>query len=60
VATTTRRASTSPSAWTKLHLHGSSLLRSTRSTSGTNSRSSSPSTSRVPWDAWVLAWTWPW
>jgi hypothetical protein len=36
VATTTRSASTSPSAWTKLHLHGSSHSRSTRSTSGTS------------------------
>jgi hypothetical protein len=29
VATTTRSASTSLSVWTKLHLHGSSLSRST-------------------------------
>jgi hypothetical protein len=60
VATTTRSASTSPSAWTKLHLHDSSLLRSTRSTSGTSSRSSSLATSRAQWDSRVLAWTWPW
>jgi hypothetical protein len=32
-------------------------LRSTRSTSGTSSRSSSPATSRVPWDTRALAWT---
>jgi hypothetical protein len=60
VATMTRSASTSPSAWTRLHLHGSSHSRSTRSTSGISSRSSSPATSRAPWDARVLAWTWPW
>jgi hypothetical protein len=36
VATTTRSASTSLSVWTKLHLHGSSHSRSTRSTSGTS------------------------
>jgi hypothetical protein len=60
VATTTRSASTSPYVWTKLHLHGSSLSRSTQSTSGTSSRSSSPATSQAPWDAWVLAWTWLW
>jgi hypothetical protein len=59
VATTIRSASTSLSVWTKLHLHGSSPLRSTRSTSGTSSRSSSPATSRASWDARVLAWTWP-
>jgi hypothetical protein len=47
VATTIRSASTSLSVWTKLHLHGSSPLRSTRSTSGTSSRSSSPATSRA-------------
>jgi hypothetical protein len=29
-------------------------------TSGTSSRLSSPATSRAPWDAWVLAWTWQW
>jgi hypothetical protein len=57
VATTTRGASTSLSVPAKLHLHGSSLSRSTQSTSGTSSRSSSPATSRVPWDARVLAWT---
>jgi hypothetical protein len=60
VATTTRSASTSPSVWTKLHSHGSTLSRSTRSTSGTNSRNSSPATSRAPWDARVLAWTCLW
>jgi hypothetical protein len=57
VATTTRSVSTSPFARTKLHLHGSSHSRSTRSTSGTISRSSSPATSWAPWDARVLAWT---
>jgi hypothetical protein len=57
VATTTRSVSTSPSVWTKLHLHGSSHSRSIRSISGTSSRSSSPATSRAPWDARVLAWT---
>jgi hypothetical protein len=57
VETTTRSASTSPSVWTKLHLHGSSHLKSTQSTSGTSSRNSSPATSRVLWDARVLAWT---
>jgi hypothetical protein len=36
VAITTRSASTSPSAWIKLRLHGSSHLRSTRSTSRTS------------------------
>jgi hypothetical protein len=60
VATTTRSASTSLSVWTKLHSHGSSLSRSTQSTSGTSSKSSSPATSRAPWDAHVLAWTWLW
>jgi hypothetical protein len=60
VATTTRSASTFPSAWTRLHLHGSSHSRSTRSISGTSSRSSSPATSWVPWDARLLAWTRPW
>jgi hypothetical protein len=58
--TTTGSASTSPSIWTKLHLHDSSHSKSTRSTSGTSSRNSSPATSRVPWDARVLAWTWLW
>jgi hypothetical protein len=57
VATTTRSASTSPSVWTKLHLHGSSHSRSTRLTSGTSSRNSSPATSRAPWGARVLTWT---
>jgi hypothetical protein len=59
VATMTRSASTSLSG-TKLHSHGSSPSRSTQSTSGTSSRRSSPATSRVTWDARVLAWTWPW
>jgi hypothetical protein len=35
-------------------------LTSTRSTSGTSSRISSPATSRAPWDTRVLAWTWQW
>jgi hypothetical protein len=35
-ATTTPSASTSPSAWTRLHSHGSSRWTSTRSTSGTS------------------------
>jgi hypothetical protein len=60
VATTTRSSSTSPSAWTKLHLHGSSHSISTRSTSGTSSRNSSPATLRAPWGARILAWTWLW
>jgi hypothetical protein len=60
VATTTRSASTSLCNWTKLHLHGSSHSRSTRSTRGASSRSSSPATSRAPWGARVLAWTWLW
>jgi hypothetical protein len=60
VETTTRSASTSLSAWTKLHLHGSSHSRSTRSTSEASSRSCSPATSRAPWDARVPASTWPW
>jgi hypothetical protein len=47
-AATIQSASTFPSAWTKLHLHGSSHSRSTRSTSGTSSRTSSPATSRAP------------
>jgi hypothetical protein len=50
-------ASTFPSAWTKLHSHGSSHSRSTRSTSGTSSRISSPTTSRALWVTRVLAWT---
>jgi hypothetical protein len=53
-------ASTFLSVWTKLHLHGSSHSRSTRSTSGTSSRNSSPATSRAPWGTRVLAWTWLW
>jgi hypothetical protein len=60
VATTTRSASTSPFVWTKIHLHGSSHSRSTRPISETNSRNSSPATSRAPWGARVLAWTWLW
>jgi hypothetical protein len=56
----TPSVSTSPSAWTKHHFHGSSRLTSTRSTSGTSSGTSSPATSRAPWDARVLAWTWQW
>jgi hypothetical protein len=60
VAIMTQSASTFPSAWTKLRLHGSSHSRSTRSTSGTSSRTSSPATSRVLWVARVLAWTWQW
>jgi hypothetical protein len=60
VAIMTRSASTSPSAWIKPRLHGSSHLRSTRSTSGTSLRNSSPATSRVLWVARVLAWTWQW
>jgi hypothetical protein len=58
VAITTRSASTSPFVWIKPLLHGSSHSRSTRSTSGTSLRNSSPATSRAPWAAWVLAWTW--
>jgi hypothetical protein len=57
VATTTQSAFTSLSAWTKHHSPGSSRSIRTRSTSVTSSRLSSPATSRVPWDAWVLAWT---
>jgi hypothetical protein len=60
VATTIQSASTFPSAWTKLHLHGLSHSRSTRSTSRTSSRTSSPATSRALWFARVLAWTWQW
>jgi hypothetical protein len=60
VATMTRSASTSLSAWTRLHLHGSSHSRSTQLTSGTSSRSSSPATLQASWDARVLAWTWTW
>jgi hypothetical protein len=58
VATMTPSVSTSPPAWTKHHLHGSSHSTSTRSMSGTSSRTSSPATSRALWDAQVLAWTW--
>jgi hypothetical protein len=58
VATMTQSPSTFPSAWIKLRLHGSSHSRSTRSTSGTSSRTSSPATSQVLWVARVLAWTW--
>jgi hypothetical protein len=60
VATMIPSASTFPSAWTKHHSHGSSRSTSTRSISGTSSRISSPATSRAPWDARVLAWTWQW
>jgi hypothetical protein len=56
-ATMIQSDSTFPSVWIKLHLHGSSHSRSTRSTSGTSSRTSSPATSRALWDARVLAWT---
>jgi hypothetical protein len=59
-ATMIQSASTFPSVWTKLHLHGSSHSRSTRSTSGTSSRISSLATSRAQWVAQVLAWTWQW
>jgi hypothetical protein len=48
VAIMTQSASTFLSAWIKLHLHGSSHSRSTRSTSGTSSRTSSPATSVTP------------
>jgi hypothetical protein len=48
VATTTRSASTFPSAWTKPHSPGSSRSTRTRSMSGTSSRLSSPATSRAP------------
>jgi hypothetical protein len=48
-ATMIQSASTFPSVWTKLHLHGSSHSRSTRSTSGTSSRISSPATSQALW-----------
>jgi hypothetical protein len=44
-ATMIQSASTFPSVSTKLHSHGSSHSRSTRSTSGTRSRISSPATS---------------
>jgi hypothetical protein len=60
VEITTRSASTSPSIWIKPRLHGSSHSRSTRSTSGTSLRNSSPATSRAPWVTRVLAWTWQW
>jgi hypothetical protein len=56
----TQSACTFPSAWIKPHLHGSSHLRSTQSTSGTSSRTNSPETSRALWVARVLAWTWQW
>jgi hypothetical protein len=42
VATTIQSASTSPSAWTKLHSPGSSRSTKTQSMSGTTSRLSSP------------------
>jgi hypothetical protein len=57
VAIMTQSASTFPSAWIKLRLHGSSRSKSTRSRSGTNSRNSSPATSRALLVARVLAWT---
>jgi hypothetical protein len=60
VATTTRSASTSLSVSIKPRLHGSSHSRSTRSTSGTSLRNSSPATSWALWVARVLAWTWQW
>jgi hypothetical protein len=60
VATTTRSASTSRSVWTRHHSLGSSRSTRTRSTSGTNSRLSSPATSLVPWGTRVLEWTWQW
>jgi hypothetical protein len=60
VATMIQSASTFPSAWTKLHLHGSSHSRSTRSTSGTSSRNSLPATSWALWVTRVLAWTCQW
>jgi hypothetical protein len=60
VATMTQSAFTSLSAWTKHHSPGSSRSTRTRSTSGTSSRLSSPSTLRAPWDARVLAWIWQW
>jgi hypothetical protein len=55
VTTMTPSASTFHSAWTNHHSNGSS-----RSTSGTSSRIRSPATSRAPWDARVLSWTWQW
>jgi hypothetical protein len=60
VAMMTRSTSTFPSTWIRLRLHGSSHSRSTRSTSGTRTRNSSPTTSRALWAARVLAWTWQW
>jgi hypothetical protein len=60
VATTTQSASTFPSFWTKHHSPSSSRSTRTRLTSGTSSRLSSSATSRAPWDARVLAWTWQW
>jgi hypothetical protein len=60
VAIMAQSASTFPSAWIKPHLHGSSHSRSTRSTSGTSSRTNSPATSRALWVARVLTWTWQW
>jgi hypothetical protein len=49
-----------PFVWIKPRLHGSSHSRSTRSTSGTSLRNSSPATSQALWVARVLAWTWQW
>jgi hypothetical protein len=60
VAIMTQSAFTFNYVWTKLHLHGSSHSRSTRSTSGSSSRTSSPATLRALWVARVLAWTWQW
>jgi hypothetical protein len=60
VETTTQSASTFPSVWTKHHLPSWSHSTRTRSTSGTSSRISSPTTSRAPWGARVLSWTWQW
>jgi hypothetical protein len=60
VATMIQSASAFPSAWTKLHLRGSSHSRSARSTCGTSSRNISLATSRALWVARVLAWTWQW
>jgi hypothetical protein len=58
VAITTHSDSTFLSSWMKLRFHGSSHSRSTRSTSGTSSRTSSPTTSRALWVSRVLTWTW--
>jgi hypothetical protein len=60
VAIMTQSASTFSSAWIKPRLHGLSHSRSTRSTSGTSSRTISTATSQALWVARVLAWTWQW